>query len=154
MLSEVEVLIKKMKYKTKRSIQWVPKIEKQKYAGIHLLAEFWFGRVIENSKEVKKILIEAAKKAENTPLKVDIYKFSPQGITGVVLLAESHIALHSWPELNYLAIDIFTCGEKAMPYKALKYFKKIYQPKKIEVKEINRGKIGRRDKSLLPSRFR
>ncbi|MBL7150206.1 MAG: adenosylmethionine decarboxylase [Candidatus Pacebacteria bacterium] len=129
--------------KTKRSIKWVnfhtKENKRQKYAGIHLLAEFWGGTIIEDSKKIEKILITAVKKSKNTPLEIKIHKFSPQGITGVVLLAESHIALHSWPEINYLAIDIFTCGEKANPYKALEYLKKKFQPKKVEIKEIKRG---------------
>jgi len=124
--------------KTKRSIKWV-KEKKQKYAGIHLIAEFWGGKIIEDSKEIEKILTLAAKKAHNTPLEVTIHKFSPQGITGVVLLAESHIALHSWSEFNYLAIDIFTCGDKALPQKALDYLKKKFKPRRVEIKEIKRG---------------
>ncbi|KPJ73573.1 hypothetical protein AMJ48_01110 [Parcubacteria bacterium DG_74_1] len=112
---------------------------KQKYAGIHLIAEFWHGENIESPKELKRILIEAAKRAKNIPLKISIYKFSPHGITGVILLAESHIALHSWPEINYLAIDIFTCGCQAIPHRALEYFKKEFKPKKVEIKEIKRG---------------
>ncbi len=115
-----------------------------------MLAEFWNGKVIENPKEIERILIEATKKAKNIPLKVAIYKFQPQGITGVVLLADSHIALHSWPEWNYLAIDIFTCGEKAMPYKALGYLKKEFKPKKVEVREIKRGVLVKEDKSSFP----
>ena len=111
------------------------------YAGIHLLAEFWGGKNIEDEKEIKKILITAAKKAKNIPLKVSIHKFSPRGMTGIVLLAESHIALHAWPELDYLAIDIFTCGEKSKPEKALEYLKEKFQPKKVEIKNIKRGKI-------------
>jgi len=130
-----------MAKKTKRSIQWVQKTDKQKYAGIHLIAEFWNGRIIEDPKEIKKILIEAVKKAKSTPLKVAIHKFSPQGLTGVVLLAESHIALHAWPEINYLAIDIFTCGEKSRPFRALEYFKKEFQPERVEITEIKRGNI-------------
>jgi S-adenosylmethionine decarboxylase proenzyme len=146
--------------KTKRSIQWVNphtkfirlkncsgcsgfgvgvKEKNRKYAGIHLIAEFWGGKIIEDQKKIGKVLISAAKKANNIPLEVTIHKFQPQGITGVVLLAESHIALHSWSEFNYLAIDIFTCGEKAMPYKALEYLKKVFKPKKVQVKEIKRG---------------
>ncbi len=130
-----------MSEKTKRSIKWVKEKNKLKYAGIHLLAEFWGGKIIEDSKKIEKILIGAAKKAKNTPLKVAIHKFNPHGITGVILLAESHIALHSWPEINYLAIDIFTCGEKAYPHKALDYLKEKFQPKKVEIKEIRRGLI-------------
>jgi S-adenosylmethionine decarboxylase len=125
--------------KTKRSVLWIPQKRKQQYAGIHLIAEFWHGKDVKNPKELKRILITAAKKAKNIPLKVSIYKFSPQGITGVILLAESHIALHNWPEINYLAIDIFTCGCKAMPHKALEYLRKEFNPEKVEIKEIKRG---------------
>ena len=138
-----------MTKKTKRSIQWVKETNQQQFAGIHLIAEFWHARVIEDTKEIKKILLAAVKKAESTPLKTTIYKFPslykslPQGLTGVVLLAESHIAIHAWPEFDYLAIDIFTCGNKAMPRKALEYFKKVFKPKKVEIKEIKRGKINK-----------
>lgn len=114
---------------------------KIKFVGIHLIAEFWDGKIIEDSKKIEKILIGAAKAAKNTPLEIAVHKFNPQGITGVVLLAESHICLHSWPEFNYLAVDIFTCGEKTFPYKALKYFKKKFKPKRVEVKKIKRGKL-------------
>ena len=130
-----------MKEKTKRSILWVKKTKKQKYAGIHLIAEFWGGKNIEQEEELKELLLEATKKAKSTPLKIAIHSFSPQGITGVVLLAESHIALHSWPEVNYLAIDIFTCGDESRPYQALEYFKEEIKPKRVELKEIKRGKM-------------
>lgn len=125
--------------KTKRSIQWVRQNKKLKYAGIHLFAEFWSGKIIEDPKEIKKILIGAVKESKNTPLEVAIHKFSPQGATGVILLAESHLSIHTWPEINYVAIDIFTCGEKANPHKALDYLKKKFKPKKVEVKTIKRG---------------
>ena len=129
-----------MAKKTKRSKKWVKPIEKpKKYAGVLLAADFWSGRIIENPKEIKKILIKAAKEAKNISLEITIHKFQPQGITGVVLLAESHIFISTWPEINYVAIDIFTCGEESMPYKALKYLKKEFQPKKVVIKEIKRG---------------
>ena len=131
-----------MTRKTKRSRQWVKPVKKlTKFAGTLLAVDFWNGKIIEGPERIKKILIEAAKAAKNIPLKVTIYKFSPQGITGVVLLAESHISISTWPEINYVAIDIFTCGEKSMPYKALEYLKKEFQPKKVEIKEIKRGVI-------------
>lgn len=111
----------------------------QKFSGIHLIAEFWYGKIIEDPKKIREILITAVRKMNNSPLKVAIHKFQPQGITAVVLLAESHIALHSWPEFNYLAIDIYTCGDKATPEKALEYLKKEFQPKKVKIKKIKRG---------------
>lgn len=128
--------------KTKRSIQWVRKNRRQKYSGIHLIADFWYGKIIEDPKKIKQILIKAVKEANNIPLEVFVHKFQPQGITGIVLLAESHISLHTWPESNYIAIDIYTCGDKAKPLKALDYFEKEFQPKKVEVKEIKRGIVG------------
>ena len=131
-----------MEKKTKRSIKWVKPIEKpKKYAGVLLAADFWSGRIIENPKEIKKILIKAAKEAKNISLEITIHKFQPQGITGVLLLAESHIFISTWPEINYIAIDIFSCGEKAVPEKALEYLKKEFKPKKVEIKKIKRGKM-------------
>ena len=127
--------------RTKREEEKLISSTEQKYAGIHLIAEFWNGKIIENPKEIKKILIAAVKEAKSTPLEVAIHKFSPQGLTGVVLLAESHVAIHSWSEFNYVAIDVFTCGDWAKPYKALQYLKKIFKPKKVEIKEIKRGRI-------------
>ncbi len=111
------------------------------YAGLHLVADFWYPKNIEDKNEFNKILKEAAKKGGNTPLKTAVHKFNPHGITGIILLAESHIALHSWPEFNYLAVDIFTCGKKSMPAKALEYLKEVFQPKEIKITEIKRGKI-------------
>lgn len=141
---EDKAIDRKMIQKTKRSIEWViDKVKKNKlnYAGIHLVADFWNVKTIEDSEELKKILITAAEKGGNTPLRVSIHKFSPQGITGVVLLAESHIAFHSWPEYNYIAIDIFTCGNKTFPDKSLDYLKEEFKPKKVKAKKIKRGII-------------
>jgi len=105
-----------------------------------IIAEFWYGKIIEDPKRIQNILITAAKQANNTPLEVTVHKFQPQGITGVILLAQSYIALHTWPEFNYVAIDIFTCGDKTSPHKALDYLKQEFQPKKIEIRKIKRGK--------------
>jgi len=127
--------------KTKRSLWARGKSKIQNSLGIHLIADFWFGKNIENPKELEKFLILAAKKSGNIPLKFSYHKFNPHGLTGVLLLAESHITFHSWPEFGYLAIDIFSCGKKAKPEKALAYLKKILKPKKIEVKIFKRGKL-------------
>ena len=128
--------------KTKRSIKWV-KHKKEKYAGIHLLAEFWQTKKINSLNEIEKILISAAKAANTKPLKVSLHAFEPYGLSGIVLLAESHISIHTWPEINYVAIDIFTCGEKSSPKKALLYLKKEFSPKKVEIKEVKRGRVNK-----------
>ncbi len=125
--------------KTKRSIQWVKENKTKKYSGIHLIAEFWNGEIVEDVSRMKKILAAAVKKANNTPLEVIIHKFQPQGMTGIVLLAESHIAIHTWPEFNYIALDIYTCGNKANPFKALEYLKEKFHPQKFEFRKLKRG---------------
>lgn len=135
--------------KTKRSI-WAIKAKKQQPIGMHIIADFWFGRNIEDPKELEKILIEAAKKAGNTPLQFTYHKFNPHGLTGILLLAESHISFHSWPEINFLAIDIFTCGKKTFPEKALSCLKKRLKPKKVIISKIVRGKYGKQIESSLP----
>lgn len=127
--------------KTKRSIRWVKEKNHYQYSGIHLIAEFWNGKIIEDSKKIEKILRAAVKKANNTPLEIIVHKFKPQGLTGIVLLAESHVAIHTWPEFNYVALDIYTCGNKASPMKALEYLKEKFQPQKFEIRKLKRGRI-------------
>ncbi|OHA65163.1 MAG: S-adenosylmethionine decarboxylase proenzyme [Candidatus Wildermuthbacteria bacterium RIFCSPHIGHO2_02_FULL_49_9] len=115
-------------------------VPKFTYAGKHILADFWNGRIVEDEQELHQLLLGAAKAAQSKVLRTSIHKFAPQGITGVVLLAESHIALHTWPEINYIAIDIFTCGKEARPKDALNYFKDSLQPKRVAATEMKRGK--------------
>jgi len=112
---------------------------KTEYAGIHLIIEFWGGKIIEDAKKIRSILIKTAKVSRNTSLGVKIHKFVPYGVTGFILLAESHISIHTWPERNYVAVDIFSCGRNSQPYKGLDYLKKEFQPEKIRVQEIKRG---------------
>ena len=112
---------------------------KNKYAGIHLIVEFWGGKIIEDAEKIKDLLIKTAEVSHNTPLDVKIHKFDPQGITGFILLAESHISIHTWPERDYVAIDIFSCGRDSQPYEGLKYLEQEFQPKKTKVQEIKRG---------------
>ena len=69
---------------------------------------------------VRTSLTSASKVAGANLLNMITYKFDPQGVTGLALLAESHISIHTWPESRYAAIDVFTCGKKTMPEKACK----------------------------------
>lgn len=114
---------------------------KIQYAGIHLLLEFWQVEDIDSIKAIRKALIKAVKAAGATLLKIELHKFSPQGISGVAIIAESHISIHTWPEYNYAAIDIFTCGRKVKPYQAVTALKESFKPKRFKIKEIKRGKI-------------
>jgi S-adenosylmethionine decarboxylase len=112
---------------------------KQKPWSVHLIADLEAPKFIEDARKIKKILWDAARAANNTPLKTSVHKFPVQGVTGVIILAESHIAIHTWPEYDYIAVDIFTCGKKTRPYNALKYLKKVFAPRRVKARLINRG---------------
>jgi S-adenosylmethionine decarboxylase len=113
----------------------------QVFFSIHLTADFFEpATFVEDREQLRKILYGAARAANNTPLKSAIYKFPGQGITGVILLAESHISVHTWPEHGFMAVDIFTCGRDTKPVRALEYLKQMFSPKKVKIRHIRRGK--------------
>lgn len=72
------------------------------------------------------------------------HKFSPQGISGVVVISESHLAIHTWPELGYAAVDVFTCGERVNPWDAVNYMLGKFNAQEAETTEISRGVKGER----------
>lgn len=113
--------------------------KKNVFRTVHLIADLEAPQMNESIPAVKKLLWEAAKAANNTPLKASVHKFPVQGITGVVILAESHIAIHTWPEHNHIALDIFTCGKDTKPYAALEYLKSKLNPTKVKIKFLKRG---------------
>ena len=67
--------------------------------------------ILDNLDEIRKLLIHAAKNSGAEIIGDTFHKFDPQGITGVVSIAESHISIHTWPEYSYAAVDIFSCGQ-------------------------------------------
>jgi len=74
-----------------------------------------------------------------TVIKDSFYQFSPQGISGVVIIAESHISIHTWPEFCYAAVDVFTCGEVIQPAKAVKPLAEKLKAKSTSYIELKRG---------------
>lgn len=109
-------------------------------AGIHLLIDFWEAKNLDSVSFCKNALEKAVKDCGATLLSIKLHKFSPQGVSGVAVIAESHISIHTWPEHDYAALDIFVCGDKN-PYLALESLKKTFRPKKIDVNEVKRGII-------------
>lgn len=111
-----------------------------KSAGIHILLDFYGAKNINSMKFVKKSLVEAIRASKFKLIKINLHKFSPHGVSGVAIIAESHISIHTWPEYNFAAIDIFVCGGKnARP--AIKSLKKAFKPKRAVCNEILRGKL-------------
>ena len=112
---------------------------KQSWAGNHLILEFWQCQHLNSPEIVKKALIESAAACQAELLSIEVHQFAPQGVSGIAAIKESHISIHTWPEFNYIAIDIFTCGQKVKPYLALEKLKEFFQPKHIDIIDLKRG---------------
>ena len=87
---------------------------------------------------IRTTITSSAKIAGATLINLVTHSFKPQGVTGLALLAESHISIHTWPEIGYAAVDVFTCGDHTMPEKACKLLSKDFLAKKYSFKNIAR----------------
>jgi S-adenosylmethionine decarboxylase len=112
-----------------------------KFAGTHLLIDLWGATNLCDPDHIDRALREAAEAAGATILHGHFHHFSPNGgVSGVLVLAESHISIHTWPERDFAAIDIFMCGA-CNPYHGLPALKAAFQPKSVNLGEQRRGLI-------------
>jgi S-adenosylmethionine decarboxylase len=88
---------------------------------------------------VEQVLVRAAKVAAVNVWSISFHRFSPNGVSGVVVISESHLSVHTWPEYGYVALDIFTCGNTAKPEAAVQYALKEFGASAIHITEITRG---------------
>ncbi len=88
---------------------------------------------------IEQALLNATKASRATIISHNFHKFNPYGVSGVVVIAESHIAIHTWPEYNYAAVDIFTCGETIDPWIIQEYLKEHFDSKNVSSMEMKRG---------------
>ncbi len=109
------------------------------FAGAHLLLELWDGEHFDDIKAVEAALKDAASAARAAVLNIHVHRFmSSGGVTGVALLAESHISIHTWPESGFAAIDIFMCGA-CNPYQAVPALRRAFRPARLHIFEHKRG---------------
>ena len=110
-------------------------------AGIHCIFELYGCpyELLDDEDFVRASVEQASEKALSTLLSLNSHKFSPQGVTAVGLLAESHLAIHTWPEMNYAAVDIFTCGEFADPRKACDFLVGRFKAERHSIIVLERG---------------
>jgi S-adenosylmethionine decarboxylase len=112
------------------------------FAGMHLLADLWGARNLTDPELIDARLREAALAANATILHSHFHHFAPNGgVSGVIVLAESHISIHTWPERGFAAVDIFMCGA-CDPYCSVPVLREAFQPTSIELFERRRGRIG------------
>ncbi len=108
--------------------------------GFHFIVEAsGCNSLISQVDKLQEILVEAAKRANAQVWSVSFHKFPPDGVSGVVVISESHLSVHSWPEVNYLALDIYTCGENSLPEVAVNYVLEQIDAQHTHITEITRG---------------
>ncbi len=95
--------------------------------------------ILNDVQKVEQIMVNAALEAGAEIREVVFHKFSPQGVSGVVVISESHLAVHTWPELGYAAVDVFTCGERVNPWDACNYLSNMFNAGHMEASEMKRG---------------
>jgi len=112
-----------------------------KALGNHVIAELSHCHpgVLSDLEKVQEAMIRAAKEARATVREVAFHKFYPHGVSGVVVLSESHIAIHTWPEHGYAAIDVYTCGDHTDPRRACQYLAEAFGSKTMSTTVVERG---------------
>ncbi|MFC1566391.1 adenosylmethionine decarboxylase [bacterium] len=117
--------------------------------GKHLIVELYDcnHKSITDVKSVEKIMVEAAQTTDAHIVDVIFHSFNPFGVSGVIVIAESHLAIHTWPEYNYASIDIYTCGDIVDPWKAFNYMEKMFKAKSANVMEMKRGILKNQSKN-------
>jgi len=108
------------------------------FAGTHLIIEVVDGHGLDDEARIQQAFRDCVDECGATLLHIHTHKFSPQGVSGVAVLAESHISVHTWPEIGYGAFDVFMCGD-AEPWRAVNVLKRAFGTADVRVKELLRG---------------
>ena len=97
------------------------------------------GPTLDDPARIETDMLEAARIAHATVLSSRFHRFAPQGVSGVLVIAESHLAIHTWPEQGYAALDVFTCGSTLHAEEAFRWLAGRFGAGAIDVKKVGRG---------------
>jgi S-adenosylmethionine decarboxylase len=112
-----------------------------RYAGTHLIIDLWDGEHFDDAGVIESALRSAVRTAGATLLHLQLHEFTAGGgVSGVAMLAESHISIHTWPERGYAAIDVFMCGS-AQPYVVVPIFRRAFRARRVTVSALLRGVV-------------
>ncbi len=119
--------------------------------GRQILVEFYEcdSELLKDKDYIANAMLEACKIGLATIVAHTFHSFSPFGVSGVVVIAESHVAIHTWPEYGYAAVDIFTCGETIEPWKLFHHLKNALKSKHASKMELKRGLFDLGEEKLL-----
>lgn len=109
--------------------------------GRHILAEFYGcpPEKLNDTAKIQQAMVAAALEAGAEIRETVFHHFNPQGVSGVVVISESHLAIHTWPEFGFAAVDIFTCGQTVDPWVSCNYLKHKFAAENMTAREIKRG---------------
>ncbi len=112
-----------------------------KILGRHLIVEYadCNADILNDLTQLEKHLKDSVRAAGATIVESVFHRYNPQGVSGAVVIAESHISIHTWPEYGYASVDFYTCGESVDPYKAYEFMKEKLESKNPHVFELKRG---------------
>ena len=112
----------------------------ERFAGTHLIIDLIGAHRLDDLAHIEKALIRCVEVSKATLLHIHLHHFTPNGgVSGVAVLSESHISIHTWPEADYAALDVFMCGH-AEPHKAIAVLEEAFGPSSIRVDEHRRGR--------------
>lgn len=112
-----------------------------RYAGTHLIIDLWDAERLDDIDHIERAMRDCVAAAGATLLHIHLHHFTPNlGVSGVAVLAESHISVHTWPETGFAAFDVFMCGDTE-PQKAIDVLKSAFRPSRVEVGEHLRGRM-------------
>ena len=125
------------------------------HLGQHVLAEFFEcdPNTLNSLDKVEKYMVDAALECGATIVQKCFHMFNPYGVSGVVIISESHLAIHTWPELGYAAVDLFTCGDKCDPKISYEFLKEKFNSRKATFTELKRGIIDRETMKVAEKPF-
>lgn len=111
--------------------------------GRHILVEFYNCNpdILKDPLLIEQFMNEAALKANATIVNSVFHHFNPYGVSGAVIISESHLAIHTWPEYGYASVDVFTCGDKINPWVAFDFLESAFESDRSESVEIPRGMV-------------
>lgn len=110
----------------------------KRFVGTHLIVDFLQAANLDDSERIKGALVEAVRATGATLLHIHLHPFEMGGVSGVAVLAESHISIHTWPQYGYAALDLFMCGD-CNPYLAIPVLRCALVPGEVRVQEFLRG---------------
>ena len=112
----------------------------KRYAGIHLLIDLYGASHLSDIAYIEKTMRQCVEASGATLLHIHLHRFEPDGVSGVAVLAESHISVHTWPESRYAAFDVFMCGN-TRPEVCIEIMREAFEAERVDVQEVLRGEV-------------